>query len=77
MTALLRHNRCACITIGELEVAAGIPRDHASRFAFWQPFGHLKERALAAAVEELHRRIDEGPRPFRLPSKPTVRRANG
>lgn len=60
-------SRCACITIGDLETAAGIGRDHEARFAFWVAFAPLKESAFAAATAELHRRIDAKLGSFRLP----------
>ena len=61
-----RH-RCACVTIGDLERAVGIPRDHASRFAFWRPFAHLGADALDAGTAELHRLIEAKLGTFRLP----------
>lgn len=60
---------CACVTIGDLETAAGIPRDRDARFDFWKDFAPLKDQAFSAAVAELHRRIDAKLGGFRLPTK--------
>lgn len=60
---------CACVTIGELETAAGIARDHDARFAFWRDFSPLKDKAFDAAVAELHRRIEAKLSTFTLPTK--------
>ena len=71
---MTRH--CACTTIGELERAAGVPSDHASRFAFWKPFIHLKDgnAAISAAVAECERRIQAKLDGFVLPVKRTANR---
>lgn len=66
--------RCACITIGDLETAAGIGRDHESRFAFWRPFAPLGNGALPAAVAELHRLIAARLDGFTMPDTQPKRR---
>jgi len=43
----------AMSTIGELERRAGIGQSEAERFAFWQPFAHLGDKALDAGVAQL------------------------
>lgn len=68
-------NRCACITIGDLETAAGIGRDYEARLAFWIKFSPLKESAFSAATAELNRRIEAKLGSFRLPgARPATRK---
>ena len=47
-------------TLGALESAAGIGRDHAARWAFWRRFAHIRPAgaSLDAACAELRRMAD-------------------
>ncbi|WP_028029915.1 hypothetical protein [Gemmobacter nectariphilus] len=67
--------RCACVTIGDLESAAGIGRDHESRWSFWRAYTTSPSDPITEGAAELRHRIETRLSGFRMPTDPPSMKA--